>query len=519
MTSKDEEKDKPNISIPAVRVKQWLREWDSFPFDKTQRQAKPKPHFFSCSMPAWLLRRLSGVNRREVKGSRAAELGIQRGHDQKRSLEISRFVSAGYPWASLNTNQQERFSDLKKPGWLPTAIVANLVGRDTYRFGTKVQEKDRITIDDLGNDIVQLILPEGCDGTDWELAEEGLEPIEIIDGQHRLYAFSKDEALDGDFEFPVVLFDDLDISWQAYLFWTINIRPKRINPSLAYDLYPLMRTADWLERVDGPMAYRETRAQELTEALWSYPESPWKDRIGMLGRERGKVTQAAFVRSLTLSFVRGWEGNQSTGIGGFFGTQQSEERTDVLRWNRTQQAAYLIQLWSALQSAISMSNEEWAVDLRKKTPGGDQPAGFDPAFTGRYSILATDQGVRGFLQVCNDMSYVGRKYIPFSGWQRTTSTDETDHSEITDALDELKAHSDITDYIERLTKDISSFDWRSAVTPHLPENVESFQSRYRGGSGYRQVRLQLTRFLAKESSGDIAKSAQMVAGALGFSSE
>ena len=133
-----------------------------------------------------------------------------------------------------------------------------------------------------------------------------LPPIEIIDGQHRLYAFLDDEELEGDFELPVVLFEDLDISWQAYLFWTINITPTRINPSMAYDLYPLLRTVRWLELVEGPMAYRETRAQELTEALWGQPESPWHERIGMLGRERGKVTQAAFVRSLTLSFVRGW---------------------------------------------------------------------------------------------------------------------------------------------------------------------------------------------------------------------
>ena len=87
---------------------------------------------------------------------------------------------------------------------------------------------------------------------------------------------------------------------------------------MAYDLYPLLRTVDWLETVEGPMAYRETRAQELTEALWSHPDSPWYDRIGMLGRERGKVTQAAFVRSLTISFVRGWSGSRRTGIGGFF---------------------------------------------------------------------------------------------------------------------------------------------------------------------------------------------------------
>ena len=115
-----------------------------------------------------------------------------------------------------------------------------------------------------------------------------MNPIEIIDGQHRLFAFEETDEIDGHFEFPLVLFENIDISWQAYLFWTINVRPRRINPSMAYDLYPLLRTTEWLERVEGPVTYRETRSQELTEALWSHPESPWQKRIGMLGRERGK---------------------------------------------------------------------------------------------------------------------------------------------------------------------------------------------------------------------------------------
>ena len=55
-------------------------------------------------------------------------------------------------------------------------------------------------------------------------------PIEIIDGQHRLFAFDDDEEPDGDFDVPVVLFLDLDISWQAYLFWTINITAKEDKP-------------------------------------------------------------------------------------------------------------------------------------------------------------------------------------------------------------------------------------------------------------------------------------------------
>ena len=507
------------MRIPAIRVRQWLQEWDAYNFDEAARQRKPQPYFYVCSMPAPLLRRLSGVRRREAAGPRVTDIGIQRGHDEKRSEEISRFVRAGYPWASLNTRQQQRFPDLKKPGWLPTAVVANLVSASTERYGIKAAPRDLIHVDDGGGDWVHLVLPDGCQDPSWESTSDLLDPIEIIDGQHRLYAFSEDEELNGHFDLPVVLFEDVDIGWQAYLFWSINVTPKRINPSMAFDLYPLLRTADWLEHVEGPETYRQTRAQELTEALWSHPESPWKERIGMLGRERGKVTQAAFVRSLTLSFVRGWSGGSTTGIGGFFGAEQSTDRTDVLLWTRAQQAAYLIELWSNLREAIRVSKEKWAEHLREQLPQQELEAEYDPAFAGRYSILASDQGVRGFLQACNDISYQCRHLVPFGNWSRPRSAAATDIDEVSRALAELKEQHEIIAFIRNLTGDIAEFDWRSAVTPRLEPAAEVFQSRYRGGSGYKQVRFQLLRHLAESGNEIVSASAQSVRQALGYDRE
>ena len=282
---------------------------------------------------------------------------------------------------------------------------------------------------------------------------------------------------------------------------------------------PCYELLSGLRELKGPFTYRETRAQELTEALWGHPQSPWLKRIGMLGRERGKVTQAAFIRSLTQSFVRGWAGSRRTGIGGFFGTEHSEERTDVLRWSRAQQAAYLIALWSGLESAIADCDEEWAKFLRKHTPVPGDILHHDPAFGGRYSMLATDQGVRGFLQVCNDISYHQRHEVPFADWQRPTTADATNEGEVTEALADLRDQTKIGNFIGTLAADIAKFDWRSAVTPKLPSEVEIFQSRYRGGSGYRQVRLQLLRHLRSKGSEEIAASARCVASALGYDKE
>jgi len=131
-----------------------------------------------------------------------------------------------------------------------------------------------------------------------------LPPIEIIDGQHRLYAFESAGKLPGDFELPVVAFHGLDLGWQAYLFWTINISPKRINRSHAFDLYPLLRTQDWLEKFDEAIVYREARAQELVEFLYKHEKSVWHGRINMLGegRERGRVSQSGWIRALLGTF-------------------------------------------------------------------------------------------------------------------------------------------------------------------------------------------------------------------------
>jgi hypothetical protein len=172
-----------------------------------------------------------------------------------------------------------------------------------------------------------------------------------------LWAFEKE--VDTSFELPVVAFHGLDVSWQAYLFWTINIKPKRINPSLAFDLYPLLRSEDWLDKAEGHFVYRETRSQELIEALWSHSESPWYDRINMLGERKNRwVSQSAWIRSLLTTLVRSWSGSRST-PGGLFGARVIEGE-EVLGWNRAQQAAFLIFAWQKLHDSVRDTNANWA---------------------------------------------------------------------------------------------------------------------------------------------------------------
>ena len=146
-------------------------------------------------------------------------------------------------------------------------------------------ERDLTTVAEDG-DVCYLQLPYSKWQPDWRPTR--IPPFEVIDGQHRLWAFDSNSPSDN-FELPVVAFHGLDISWQAYLFWTINIKPKQINASLAFDLYPLLRSEDWLDRAEGHAIYRETRAQELTEILWSHPRSAWYDKINMLGERQKEL--------------------------------------------------------------------------------------------------------------------------------------------------------------------------------------------------------------------------------------
>src|SRR5580704_10164817 len=345
-------------------------------------------------MDARELRLLAGVNRR-TRSAPGIDTGIQRRHEQGRSEEISRYVRNGYPFSILTEVRREEPENqiLRKPGWLPTAIVVNNLTKSDTRAGHKVAPRDLVEPREAKGQL-SISLPAGF-SREWKPTE--YPPLEVIDGQHRLFAFDKSTP-SADFDLPVVAFLGLDISWQAYLFWTINIKPKKINPSLAFDLYPLLRTEDWLDVQEPFGVYRETRAQELVEILWSYPKSAWHQRIDMIGeRGRGFVSQASFVRSLLATIIKRREG-KGVSIGGLFGAPLSEQE-DPLSWSRPQQGAFLILFWQLLRSAVEKTKEKWAVSLRE-AENEDKIA--DPAFFSRNTLLNQDQGVRVVLHVLND---------------------------------------------------------------------------------------------------------------------
>ena len=326
-------------------------------------------------------------------------------------------------------------------------------------------------------------------------------PLEVIDGQHRLWAFEEDTDTD-DYFLPVVAFVNLSKAHQAYLFWSINIKPKKINTSLAFDLYPILRSEEWLMNGEGLRVYRESRAQELTEALWATPASPWYDRINMIGAtgvgETQPVSQASFVRSLLASFVKPWTARAIAG--GLFGN----DADGGLDWNRSQQAAFLIAAWQELVGEIIRDEPEWHVALASGSDGTTD-------VFGRFSLLASDQGVRAFLLIVNELSFRLRDHFDLRSWQLPPDGDAIDPRQVEAALVELDA-TGLRSVLSSLAGPVAQFDWRTTKAPGIgPEDARS-RSVYRGSGGYVALRKDVYSLLAEIADEPIkSESARILA--------
>jgi DGQHR domain-containing protein len=510
------------MKLNCIKVHQWLDVWDQIDFTKTHRR-KPDPHFFMFSIKAKDLRRLSNVHRRKATGPRISDLGIQRELREERSQEIAYFLEGGYPWSVLSERQKEDPSNnkLRMPGWLPTSIIANILAPGPQNNETSLPYDEAVKIEDANGQPL-IVLPEKSINSEWK---PSVSPINIIDGQHRLMALDFANNMDQNFELPVIAFYNLDITWQAYLFYTINIKPKRIKPSLAYDLFPILRTQDWLEKSpDGLTIYKETRAQELTEILWDHEKSPWYKRINMLDIPgEGAVTQASFIRSLLNSFVKTSE-TSGDRIGGLFGA--SERDHEFIAWDRFQQGAFLICCWKAMELACQNLDADWAKSLEDP-----QSTLFDSsnnaAFTSKYSLLSTDQGVRAFQNIANDTFMVSVKDLNLphlfssipdnSSMTSILGSSSIDVEYINTCIEIIDNNTEVSSLLSSLCLCLSSFDWRTSAAPGISDpELQTAKKVFRGSGGYKELRMQLLSHLAKNGTTEISTLATLIAKRLGY---
>lgn len=530
--------------VPAFVVKQWLKpEWDETRFEPAPPRGKPKPYFFLFTISAYTLKKLSGIYRRDPQKPPAQDMGVQRRHLPDRSDEILRYLQNGFPLSRID---KKRFVDesekeiLRMPGWLPTAVIANILVEGDKRGprDTSIEDEDRIKVHySEGQQIAEIELPDQF-GDDWQPI---IHPLEIIDGQHRLWAFEEPEEDKkkwpadlreriSSIEIPVVAFWGLDRTWQGYLFYTINQLPDRINASLVFDLYPLLRTQEWLLKFEGPNIYRETRAQDLTILLWGHPESPWKDRILRHGgRERGKVAQAAFIRSLIASFIKRWDGGGGNRIGGLFGSPLGSHETH-LNWGREQQAAFLIIGWQVLKSTIVGSSGLWATKLvercmKRATDAqgeSNEQNCREALFSGPETLIATDQGVRGYLHVLNDLFWIAYEsgVLNLNNWDWARKPGLDDYQAVTDAVHSFQSQLEgAVAFARSIAEGLQEFDFRLASTLSPDDPQRNQQAAYRGSSGYREIRRNMLVHLRGNASSPVKDFASQVIERLNFEPE
>lgn len=445
-------------------------------------------------MPASSLRKISGVFWRETGGSEAA--GIQRRHEESRSYKIRQYVKYGYPYGDVK--EAARTADMlnmRKPGWLPTAIIVNIMNPGEIRQGRTLNPIHAINLVE-DNGVCSLEIPDGL--PDFSAEQDILAPIEVIDGQHRLLSFDSDG--NDHFQLPVVAFHGLDVGWQAYLFWSINVSPKKLNSSHAFDLYPLLRTQDWLERTGELNVYRQARAQELVDILFSLPESAWHKRINMLGvAGEGKVSQAAWIRSLTSSVLATGRGLGRPGL--FQAEIPSLGR--VLKWSRAQQAAFLIFFWNALKQAVAESHAAWVIALSENNQNPEST----PAFEGNHTMLAQDQGMTVAMAILNDIFYNAADVWGLDDWETIVSpTSDLNLDDVKITLADIQSHA-VSRYVQELSTVLSVFDWRSFNAPGLTGDEQDIKRSFRGSGGYTALRLRVLRHISEQngSVSDIAK--------------
>lgn len=227
----------------------------------------------------------------------------------------------------------------------------------------------------------------------------------------------------------------------------------------------------------------------------------------MLGEsgQRWTVSQAAWVRALTNTVIKS-AGGRGVTIGGLFGSPIGQA-VPVLPWTRPQQAAFVIYLWQSIEARVKGVTKSWAASLRKH--GSAQHVEGDPAMWGRYTLLNTDQGVRGILNVVNDLCFVAAEDLELISWAAPAG--ESIEAEVTAAINSLRKHP-VATFLRGVVNVLADFDWRTSGAPGLTDAQAAAKAGYRGSGGYRELRRQLLALLVKEP-GLIGRAAALASGA------
>jgi len=114
----------------------------------------------------------------------------------------------------------------------------------------------------------------------------------------------------------------------------------------------------------------------------------------------------------------------------------------------------------------------------------------DPAMFGPNSLLATDQGIRGFLSVVNDLLFISAQDLNLVAWTwegiyetakgKALAATEEEAQKV--ALKSLSA-TQIANFIDAISSSLADYDWRTSSTPGLSDSERV--SNYFGSTIFR----------------------------------
>jgi DGQHR domain-containing protein len=235
-----------------------IKDPDTKKFDvRIVKVTQPLGDFYIASIPAKILVDITDFDVRRVlieKRDVEKYLGIQRPLDPKRVKEISDYVNT-------------------VDACFPTGVIVSIPAKC-------VSIDDNETVMTISNYIE-------TDNEDEIVIYKKI--ARVLDGQHRL-AGLKD--FEGQFEINVSIFVDMDISDQANIFSTVNLAQTKVQKSLAYDLYDVMKARS-----------PQKTCHNIAVTLDREEGSPFKKRIKRLGvatphRTGETLTQSTFIEPL-----------------------------------------------------------------------------------------------------------------------------------------------------------------------------------------------------------------------------
>ena len=129
----------------------------------------------------------------------------------------------------------------------------------------------------------------------------------------------------------------------------------------------------------------------------------------------------------------------------------------------------------------------------------------DPAFYGNSTLLNDDMGLRGFLNVANDLCYVQASDLGLESWGAEGAGPDPDELSVSECLKSLAKHP-VTPFLHRMCQCLAEFDWRASSAESLTDDQRRQKAAFRGTGGYKELRLLLLAHLAS-GKGDVKAAA------------